>query len=363
MAVEHKDDTQPIASKLKALQEAESLEGHHENNGKSHTDTDNKENNNNTNNHDNHDNHDTAHHNHHSNGNNKNNEDKQQNNEDKQQNNEEKQQNNEEKQQNNEDTQQNNEDTQQNNEDKQQNNEDEDTEEPATQHNDETNNNEDEEEGDNSSLSQSQGVDAEQPVLESGMEQLGIAEPSNFSVKHPLQNSWTIWYDNPGKRSNQASWGDNLKKITSFGTVEDFWRVFNNLKPASTLAQGSNYHIFKEHIEPKWEDPINSKGGKWTVAIPPKSRNSSLDQMWLYTILACIGETFLSPDDVCGMVVSVRKAGDRVQIWTRDATNEQACRDIGRSLKECLELPANTIIGYQSHADSMKKATKNRYEV
>lgn len=33
MAVEHKDDTQPIASKLKALQEAENVEVH-TNNGK-----------------------------------------------------------------------------------------------------------------------------------------------------------------------------------------------------------------------------------------------------------------------------------------------------------------------------------------
>jgi len=85
--------------------------------------------------------------------------------------------------------------------------------------------------------------------------------------------------------------------------------------------------------------------------------------MWLWTVLAVIGETFDSPDDVCGLVVSVRKAGDRVQIWTKDANNEQACRDIGRSLKGNLDLPENVIIGYQSHADSMKKSSKNRYEV
>jgi len=291
MAVEHKDDTQPIASKLK-VQEAENVEVH-SNNGKSHTEVDNKENlnengNNNNNNHNNHD-HDHNNHTHHN-----------------------------------------------------------------TKTNDET----------DTQHSDPPQEDQDTKELEGGVGQLGIAEPSNFSVKHPLQNSWTIWYDNPQKRTNQASWGDHLKKITTFSTVEDFWRVFNNLKPASTLAQGSNYHIFKEHIEPKWEDAANSKGGKWTVTIPPKSRAIGLDQMWLWTVLACIGETFLSPDDVCGLVVSVRKAGDRVQIWTRDATNEQACRDIGRSLKDTLELPESTIVGYQSHADSMKKAyTKNRYEV
>jgi hypothetical protein len=36
--------------------------------------------------------------------------------------------------------------------------------------------------------------DQDTKELEGGVGQLGIAEPSNFSVKHPLQNSWTIWY-------------------------------------------------------------------------------------------------------------------------------------------------------------------------
>lgn len=297
MAVEHKDDTQPIANKLKAV-EAESVETPE---NSKHIDTDNKENLNENGNNNNNNNNDTNNHNNQDNNNTKDN-------------------------------------THTNNDDPQLNTESQTGGEPSQSN-------------------------AEQPALEQGILGLDIAEPSNFSVKHPLQNSWTIWYDNPGKRSNQASWGDHLKKITTFGTVEDFWRVFNNLKPASSLAQGSNYHIFKENVEPKWEDPANAKGGKWTVSVPPKSRNSSLDQMWLFTVLACIGETFDSPDDVCGLVVSVRKAGDRVQIWTKDANNEHACRDIGRSLKLNLELPENVIIGYQSHADSMKKASKNRYEV
>lgn len=160
----------------------------------------------------------------------------------------------------------------------------------------------------------------ESAEVEAGIAGLAIAEPSNFSVKHPLQNSWTIWYpsclvllflssfffkhpctwwvfhlfffsyitliisllsqlfillfinillthapryinlllfmlkrlscsfyllknwllmilfdewryDNPGKRSNQASWGDHLKKITTFSFVEDFWRYIIYLHP------------------------------------------------------------------------------------------------------------------------------------
>jgi len=230
-------------------------------------------------------------------------------------------------------------------------------------HADTNNNNNTDNNENNPPQSQLETDDEPQPELEEG-EIVAGAEPSNFAVKHPLQNAWAIWFDNPGKRTNAASWGDFLKKVTTFSTVEDFWRVFNNIKPASTLPQGSNYHIFKDHIEPKWEDPQNSKGGKWTVSVPPKNRATALDQMWLFAVLSCIGETIRAPDDVCGLVVSIRKAGDRVQIWTKDASNENACREIGRSLKEALELPDNVIIGYQSHADSMKKSTtKNKYEL
>jgi translation initiation factor 4E len=310
MAVEHKDDTQPIANKLKGLQESDN--GENVENGKSHHDADKENLNGNSNNTNNHTDNDKT----------------------------------------------NNNDTTTNNNNNTNNDE--------TNNNNNNNNNSDDDDDDTQ-----QDKDTRQQIptsdsMEEGIAALALAEPSNFAVKHPLQNGWTIWFDNPGKRTNQASWGDHLRKITTFDTVEDFWRVFNNLKPASSLPQGSNYHIFKEHIEPKWEDPLNAKGGKWTVTIPPKSRASSLDQMWLWTILACIGETVRSPDDVCGLVVSVRKAGDRVQIWTRDANNEAACRDIGRSLKETLELPDNVLIGYQSHADSMKKSSssaKNKYDV
>jgi len=32
-----------------------------------------------------------------------------------------------------------------------------------------------------------------------------------------------------------TNWGDNLKKVYTFGTVEDFWSLWNNIKGASRL--------------------------------------------------------------------------------------------------------------------------------
>jgi hypothetical protein len=49
----------------------------------------------------------------------------------------------------------------------------------------------------------------------------------------------------------------------------------------------------------------------------------------LTQILACIGEAFEEEEEVCGCVVSIRKAQDRIAIWTRTASKEAAVRSIG----------------------------------
>jgi translation initiation factor 4E len=42
-----------------------------------------------------------------------------------------------------------------------------------------------------------------------------------FQIKHPLQNTWTLWYYENDRNKN---WEENHQEITSFDTVEDFWR-------------------------------------------------------------------------------------------------------------------------------------------
>jgi len=39
------------------------------------------------------------------------------------------------------------------------------------------------------------------------------AIPTELSVKHPLQNAWVLWFDNPVKRLGEKDWKNNLKKV------------------------------------------------------------------------------------------------------------------------------------------------------
>jgi len=194
------------------------------------------------------------------------------------------------------------------------------------------------------------------------------SEPTAPIIKHPLQHRWTLWYDCAQKRIAQSAWGDHLRRVCTVDSVEDFWGLYNNIIVPSQLALGANYHLFKEGIEPKWEDPTNEKGGKWLVVLPGKSRSTGLlDKLWLWALLSCIGEAYDDESEVCGCVISLRKAGDKLALWTKTATFAEAQKRIGRQLKHALELPDDGVIGYQSHEDCMKRNSsfqnKNKYEV
>ncbi|WFD44757.1 eukaryotic translation initiation factor 4E [Malassezia psittaci] len=226
-------------------------------------------------------------------------------------------------------------------------------------------------------------------------------DPVNFTVKHPLYNSWTLWFDNPmhkgssSAKERRESWGANLYKVVTLDSVEEFWGLYNNIVPPSNLPQSANYYLFKNGIQPAWEDPANGNGGKWSVQLPREKHRNQIDKLWLYTMLAAIGETLETPsadnrppssseeEMVTGVILQARSNFYRISVWTRRAdewdvepSDEQATesaavgkrlKDIGRFLKtEVLGYPIDAKVGggfsseveFQSHKDSEKKRGK-----
>lgn len=169
--------------------------------------------------------------------------------------------------------------------------------------------------------------------------------------KIPLHQKWVLWYDNPRLAPPDSDWKDNLQKCGTFDTVQDFWSVFNNVKPASQLALSSNYHVFRDGVQPMWEDPENKRGGKFVLTIPKKdSKAGRCDEWWLYTVLSVIGETTdLKGNQVCGCVVSIRKSQDRIALWLK-SSDKHTCIQIGERWKKALELN-KTHLNFQLHND------------
>ena len=71
--------------------------------------------------------------------------------------------------------------------------------------------------------------EAETLVLEAVEEQpdgqaVVTPTPNGLSGNHILQSSWTLWFDPSRKNRDHLTWGDHLKRIFTFDSVEDFWR-------------------------------------------------------------------------------------------------------------------------------------------
>jgi len=231
-----------------------------------------------------------------------------------------------------------------------------------------------------------------------------FSDPKNFNVKHPLYSPWTLWFDSPATKGRNLpqtpvsafpqtpvpqtpsvvaaqGWMEDIKRVISFDSVEEFWGLYNNIVPPSQLPQKANYYLFKEGIIPAWEDEANKHGGKWSIQLPRDKNRGNVDKMWLYTMLAAIGETFdPTPDDaegplaqslITGVIVSIRPQFYRISIWTRLApsqTEEDKLRErieaVGRYFKagvlgyqESARLagPLATEVEFLSHRDSEKK--------
>lgn len=196
-----------------------------------------------------------------------------------------------------------------------------------------------------------------------------FTDPENFNVKHPLYHKWTLWFDNPSAKGLNAktpggkdSWGEDLNKVVDFDSVEEFWGLFQNIITPSELPQKANYYLFKDGIKPAWEDPANTNGGKWSIQLPRDKSKPFIDNLWLYTMLAAIGETLESqvsgessdpnPDLVTGVIMSARQSFYRIAIWTRkaeDPVEESAPGSIGKQLLDIGHHFKTQILGYELH--------------
>ena len=153
----------------------------------------------------------------------------------------------------------------------------------------------------------------------------------DFTRLHPLQTSWTMWYQESAKgKGGKVDWSQLLKKLMTFSTVEDFWRLYNYVPKPSEIGVGCDYSLFREGIEPAWEHPGNSKGGRWVFRIP-NSGPRSMDDLWLSLLLSLIGEQYedSEPDAICGVVISIRKSENRLALWTKNAQNVENTKKLG----------------------------------
>ena len=108
-----------------------------------------------------------------------------------------------------------------------------------------------------------------------------MAQASNFLVDlqglpaHKTASKWTFHYLIPSRENKSTViWQDFLKPLTTFSTYEEFFALMQCVESPGKLPQGCRYYIFKENIQPLWEDEKNKYGTQIMVDFPMEKRNS-----------------------------------------------------------------------------------------
>jgi hypothetical protein len=83
----------------------------------------------------------------------------------------------------------------------------------------------------------------------------------NFGTKK-LNTKWTLWFHH-----NPNDWQiSGYKKIHTFETIDDYLQIMSYLHMITSI-KNINLYLFRDNIEPTWEDKANSNGGCWSIKI------------------------------------------------------------------------------------------------
>ncbi|KAF9906741.1 Eukaryotic translation initiation factor 4E type 2 [Linnemannia zychae] len=173
---------------------------------------------------------------------------------------------------------------------------------------------------------------------------------------HPLHFNWVFWFMHRAPGSKILNYESSMKKIATFGSVEDFWAVYSHLKRPHELPNVSDYHLFKQGVRPVWEDATNINGGKWIVRL----KKGLASRYWENLIMAVIGDQFDVGSEICGVVLSIRGGEDILSLWNQSAHEGRINLKIRDTMKRVLNLPAETIMEYKTHNDALKDNTSFR---
>jgi translation initiation factor 4E len=178
---------------------------------------------------------------------------------------------------------------------------------------------------------------------------------------HPLENSWTLWYDSKRTvKPDATSWEENLQTVQVLSNVEEFWAMLSIIKKPGQMEISSNYHFFKTGIKPMWEDPANHEGGKWVITLQVAADLYNLDSIWEELLMALIGEYLddgVPGDHITGCVLGKRRNATKISIWTKDKKATSEVTTIGTHLKELLKVSATLEYhphGEESHEPSIR---------
>lgn len=186
----------------------------------------------------------------------------------------------------------------------------------------------------------------------------GLEERSDILKKElPLKYTWVLWEQiMQASDGKAAQYSDATHKVAPFSTVQDFWKLWNNMPQPSELLeqkrmvreQPDGLHvidaimIFRENISPEWEDRMNAKGGHFQIQLKPTIGGGQIDEYWNNLVLGMIGSTIEPTNMITGLRLVDKLSGPRmangirIEVWFTDYENTTAVQQLRKNVEKCM---------------------------
>lgn len=161
---------------------------------------------------------------------------------------------------------------------------------------------------------------------------------SNNQNYNSTNTNNTIVSNSKSSTKNESEYSELVKKLCEFGTLEDFWEIYQFIKKPENCKQGLEISIFKSNIKPLWEDEANKQGGKVSLKIKKEYSNVIWDEF----VYRLIGNNFpvINNDEINGILSSIKRDSNFIQIWFKNY-NSSTLNDISLSIRQILNIPDN----------------------
>ena len=167
-----------------------------------------------------------------------------------------------------------------------------------------------------------------------------------------LKHSYSIYYSSGvenRKNMTKEDFQNQLQKITSFSTDEEFWNLFLRMKLPTNLHLKSKIFIFKRDISPIWEQEENRNGGRIYVKLPLNRESNDIWQNLILEFLTGFNNQDYFDDQVNGIELSIRQADNIcLAIWVR-VHDFKLVKELFLNLKRSVPFPKYVDLDYSEH--------------
>lgn len=119
-----------------------------------------------------------------------------------------------------------------------------------------------------------------------GKESIHLTKNTLNSV-HMLNSKWCFWYISRKEKDHKIPYGERMKKIAEFVSLEEFFKYYMFLKSPSDMDRNTDLSVFKNGFQPLWESCPDS--GIWFIRYKKSDDPVKIDSKWEKILFAIIG--------------------------------------------------------------------------